>query len=230
MSIYAISDLHLSFNDDSKSMEFFGKEWENYVQRIESNWKTTVQEDDVVLIAGDISWANNLEEAKEDFRFINSLPGKKIIIKGNHDYYFSTMKKVQKFLDENNFDTINILFNNSFVFDDVAICGARGWGNVGETDEKVDNKKIMAREIGRLKLSYNSLSDEDKKKKIIVITHFPPFNFEFKNALKEIGAKKCIYGHLHGNGHYMIKEGVIDGIEYIMASGDYTGFKLIKVD
>lgn len=229
MSIYAISDLHLSFSDDSKSMEFFGGDWKNYVQRIESNWKNTVKEDDTVLIAGDISWANNLEEAKEDFNFINSLPGKKIIIKGNHDYYFSTMKKVQRFLDENNFNTINILYNNSFVVDNVVICGARGWGNIGEPDEHVDNKKILAREIGRLRLSYSSLAQEDKTKDIIVITHFPPFSFEFKNALKEIGTKKCIYGHLHGKGHYMVKEGLIDGIEYIMVAGDYTGFKLVKI-
>lgn len=229
MSIYAISDLHLSFNDDSKSMEFFGDEWKDYVQRIKTNWKSTVKEEDTVLIAGDISWANNLEEAKEDFRFIDSLPGKKIIIKGNHDYYFSTMKKVQRFLKENSFNTINILYNNSFVIDNYAICGTRGWGNIGDVEENVDNKKILAREIGRLKLSYNSLGKEDKEKDIIVITHFPPFNFEFKNALKEIDTKKCIYGHLHGNGHYMVKEGVIDNIEYIMVSGDYTDFKLVKI-
>lgn len=229
MAIYAISDLHLSFNDDSKSMEFFGKEWEKYVEKIETNWKSTVKEEDTVLIAGDISWANNLEEAKEDFRFINSLPGKKIIIKGNHDYYFSTMRKVQKFLDENNFNTINILFNNSYVIDNYAICGTRGWGNITEADRCIDNNKILAREIGRLKLSYNSLSKEDKEKEIIVITHFPPFNFEFKNVLKEIGTKKCIYGHLHGNGHYMVKEGIIDDIEYVMVSGDYTGFRLVKI-
>lgn len=207
----------------------FGKEWKNYVQRIEENWKAMVKEEDTVLIAGDISWANNLEEAKDDFQFINSLPGKKIIIKGNHDYYFSTMKKVQKFFEENSFNTINILFNNSFVIDNYAICGTRGWGNTVDTYENVDNKKILAREVGRLTLSYNSLSDIDKEKDIIVVTHFPPFNLEFKNALREIGAKKCVYGHLHGNGHYMIKEGMIDNIEYIMVSGDYTGFKLVKI-
>jgi len=229
LSIYAISDLHLAFNDESKSMEIFGGDWKNYMQRIESNWKKTVKDEDTVLIAGDISWANNLEEAKEDFQFINSLPGKKIIIKGNHDYYFVTKKKVLKFLEENNFNTINILYNNSYVIDNYAICGARGWGNTIETNENVDNKKILAREIGRLKLSYNSLSDEDKLKDIIVVTHFPPFNSDFKNALKEIGTKKCIYGHLHGDGHYMVRQGLIDGIEYIMVAGDYTGFRLVKI-
>lgn len=229
MSIYAISDLHLSFNDDGKSMEFFGPDWKDYVKKIETNWKNTVKEDDTVLICGDISWGSNLEETKEDFAFIHKLPGQKIIIKGNHDYYFSTTKKVRKFLEDNGFDTINILYNNSYIIEDTAICGTRGWGNVAETEEKIDNHKIVRREIIRLKLSYNSLSEENKKKDIIVITHFPPFYQEFKEALKEIGAKKCIYGHLHGNGHYMVKQGIIDGTEYIMASGDYTNFELVKI-
>lgn len=229
MSIYAISDLHLSFNDETKSMEPFGPDWKDYVNRIKKNWIKTVKPEDTVLVCGDISWANNLEEAKADFSFINEMPGKKIIIKGNHDYYFSTMKKVEKFLKDNNFDTISILYNNSYVIEDVAICGTRGWGNVGESYENVDMHKVILREVGRLKLSYNSLSEEDKKKKIIVITHFPPFYHEFKETLKEIGAEMCIYGHLHGKGHYMVRQGIIDGINYIMVSGDYTGFKLIKI-
>lgn len=229
MSIYAISDLHFAFCDPNKSMEFFGDEWENYVNKIETNWKKTVNENDTVLIAGDVSWGNNLNEAKQDLAFLNSLPGKKIIIKGNHDHYFCTTKKVNQFLKDNNFGSISILYNNSYVVENVAICGTRGWGNSFETPEKVDNSKIIRREVLRLKLSYNSLSEEDKKKDIIVITHFPPFYKEFKDALKEIGAKICIYGHLHGNGHYMVKQGTIDDVEYIMVSGDYTGFKLIKI-
>ena len=183
MSIYAISDLHLSFSNSNKSMEFFGPEWKDYVSKIKNNWKNTVKENDVVLIGGDISWANNLKEAKEDFNFIDSLPGKKIIIKGNHDYYFSTMKKVETFLNENNFKTISILYNNSFVIGNVAICGTRGWGNIGDSGKDVDNHKIILREVGRLRISYNSLSEEDRKKDIIVLTHFPPFYSEFKNVL-----------------------------------------------
>lgn len=229
MSIYAISDLHLSFNDKNKSMEPFGPDWKDYVNRIKKNWIKTVKNEDTVLIGGDISWANNLEEAVEDFKYINDLPGKKIIIKGNHDYYFSTLKKVEKFLEENNFDTISILYNNSYVVENVAICGARGWGNVGESYECLDPHKVVLREIGRLRLSYNSLSEEDKKKEIIVLTHFPPFYQEFKEVLKEINAKICIYGHLHGKGHYMVRQGEIDGINYVMVAGDYTGFKLIKI-
>ena len=229
MAIYAISDLHLAFNDNSKSMELFGAKWKDYVEKIEKNWKETVKNSDTVLIAGDISWANNLEEAIEDFSFINCLPGQKIIIKGNHDYYFSTMNKVQEFLKKNNFNTIHILHNNSFVIEGLAICGTRGWGNIEDSDKKLDNHKIMLREVGRLKISYNTLSNEDKKKDILVMTHFPPFYHEFKEALKEIGAKKCIYGHLHGKSQEEGVTGNIDGIEYIMASSDYTGFKLLEI-
>ena len=229
MSIYAISDLHLSFNDESKSMEFFGEDWKDYVSKIESNWRKTVQEEDTVLIAGDISWSTTLEDAKQDFAFINSLPGQKIIIKGNHDYYFSTVKKVNEFLETNGFDTIHILYNNSYVIGNVAICGCRGWGASIETEEKTDNHKIIKREAVRLRLSYDSLNEEDKKKSIIVVTHFPPFYQEFREVLKEINAKVCIYGHLHGNGHYMVRQGRIDDIEYVMVSGDYTGFKLVRI-
>ena len=139
------------------------------------------------------------------------------------------MKKVNRFLRENNFDTISILYNNSYVVENVAICGTRGWGNVGDVYENLDSHKIILREIGRLKLSYESLNKEDRKKEIVVLTHFPPFYHEFKEILKQINAKVCIYGHLHGNGHYMVKQGLIDGINYIMVSGDYTDFKLIKI-
>lgn len=208
---------------------FFGEDWKDYVKKIETNWKKKVKENDTVLIAGDISWAKNLDEAKMDFDFINSLPGNKIIIKGNHDYYFSTAKKVNEFLQENRFDTIRILYNNSYVVEDVAICGTRGWSNTVEIEEKVDSSKIIRRETIRLKLSYESLSEEDKKKDIIVVTHFPPFYYEFREVLKEINAKICIYGHLHGKGHYMARTGNIDGIEYVMTAGDYTGFDLIKI-
>ncbi len=229
MAIYAISDLHLSLNDEKKSMEVFGEDWKDYVSKIKKNWKNTVKEEDTVLIAGDISWGLNIEEAKKDFEFINKLPGKKIIVKGNHDYYFSTRKKVESFLNENNFNTINILHNNSFVVNNIVICGTRGWGNTGDAFQGADDQKILQREIGRLKISLDSIHKEDKNKDVIVMTHFPPFNHEFQKLLKEYNVRKCIYGHLHGKGHYMVREGNIDGIEYIMVSGDYTKFKLVKI-
>lgn len=225
MSIYALSDLHLSFNDPSKSMEYFGNDWKDYEKRIKENWIITVKENDTVIIPGDISWAMNLDEAKADFEYINRLPGKKIILKGNHDYYFSTFKKVEKFLEKNNLDTILILHNNSYFIENWNICGTRGWGTVADSEDKINNNKIIKRELGRLETSLISAKTGENT---IVALHFPP-TYEFKELMKKYNVKKCIYGHLHGEGQYMVKEGIIDGIEYFMVSGDYTKFHLIKV-
>ncbi len=228
MAIYAISDLHLSRAVPNKSMELFGKDWENYEQKIEDNWRATVKENDTVLIPGDISWALDLNAAYEDFAYINSLPGNKIIIKGNHDYYFSTLTKVNKFLEENNFNTIKILNNNSFLVEGINICGFRGWGNT--EDNNVDDHKVYLRELIRLELSLNSIAEENKDKEILVMTHFPPCRHEIQVLFKKYNVKKCIYGHLHGEGHYMVREGLIDNVEYRMVSGDYTKFKLVKIN
>lgn len=228
MAIYALSDLHLSKGVKDKSMEVFGKEWEDYEKKIDQNWKNTVTENDTVLIPGDISWALNLEDAYEDFSYLNSLPGNKIIIKGNHDYYFSTLTKVNKFLQDNNFTTIKILNNNSYFVEGYNICGFRGWGNTD--DDTVDDYKVYQRELIRLELSLKSILEENKKYPIIVMTHFPPFRYEIKEILKKYNVKICVYGHLHGDGHYMIKEGNIDGVDYNMVSGDYTKFKLVKLN
>lgn len=228
MAIYAISDLHLSKAVPNKSMEMFGNKWINYQEKIDKNWKSTVTMEDTVLIAGDISWAISLEEAYEDFKYINSLPGKKIIIRGNHDYYFSTLTKVNKFLEDNNFDTITILNNNSYLIENYNICGFRGWGTTDK--DTVDDYKVYQRELVRLRLSLDSIEEENKEKPIIVMTHFPPFKPEIRDILKEYNVKTCIYGHLHGEGHYMVYEGIIDNTDYKMVSGDYTDFRLIKLN
>lgn len=228
MSIYAISDLHLSISKPEKSMQEFGDEWKDYEKRIEKNWKETVQQSDTVIIPGDISWAMTLDEAKPDFAFIDSLPGKKIIVKGNHDYYFSTLTKVKKFLSDNKFDSIDILYNNSFTVEDYNICGTRGWKYGTDTD--ADDDKVIDREVGRLKLSIDSIKEENKNLPIIVAIHYPPFNYKIKRVLEEYNVKKCIYGHLHGEGHYMVKQGMDNNVEYIMVGGDYTGFRLIKLN
>ena len=228
MAIYAISDLHLSKAVPNKSMEFFGKDWENYEQRLDENWRNTVSENDTVLIPGDISWALDLDTAYADFAYIDSLPGNKIMIKGNHDYYFSTLTKVNNFLKDNNFKSIKILNNNSICIENINICGFRGWGNT--EDENVDDYKIYQRELIRLELSLKSIAIENKGKDVIVMTHFPPFRYEIKEMFKKYNVKKCIYGHLHGEGHYMVREGIIDGVEYKMVSGDYTKFNLIKLN
>lgn len=224
-TIYAISDLHLSFGVN-KPMNIFGKKWDNYEQRIKQNWERRVKSDDYVLLPGDLSWGLTLKESRKDFEFINSLPGRKIILKGNHDYYFSTKSKLYNFFKENNFDTIDILHNNSYVIGDYVVCGTRGWGKTESGDATLD-KKITAREEIRLRLSL----EEGKKtgKKIIVAMHYPPFYSKFCSIMKEYGVVLCIYGHLHGYGTFMIKEGIIDEIEYKMVSCDHTGFDVVKL-
>lgn len=224
-TIYAISDLHLSFGVN-KPMNVFGKKWDNYEQRIKENWERRVKSDDYVLLPGDLSWGLTLKESRKDFEFINSLPGRKIISKGNHDYYFSTKSKLYNFFKENNFDTIDILHNNSYIIGDYVVCGTRGWGKTESGDATLD-KKITAREEIRLRLSL----EEGKKtgKKIIVAMHYPPFYSKFCSIMKEYGVVLCIYGHLHGYGTFMIKEGIIDEIEYKMVSCDHTGFDVVKL-
>ena len=224
-TIYAISDLHLSFGVN-KPMNIFGKKWDNYEQRIKENWERRVKSDDYVLLPGDLSWGLTLKESRKDFEFINSLPGRKIISKGNHDYYFSTKSKLYNFFKENNFDTIDILHNNSYVIGDYVVCGTRGWGKTESGDATLD-KKITAREEIRLRLSL----EEGKKtgKKIIVAMHYPPFYSKFCSIMKEYGVILCIYGHLHGYSTFMIKEGIIDEIEYKMVSCDHTGFDVVKL-
>lgn len=228
MAIYALSDLHLSKAVKDKSMEIFGQEWKDYESKIDENWKNTVKGNDTVLIPGDISWALSLEEAYEDFSYLNSMPGNKIILKGNHDYYFSTLTKVNNFLEQNGFNSIKVLNNNSYFVEGYNICGFRGWGNTD--DDNTDDYKIYKRELVRLELSLNSISEGNKLKPIIVMTHFPPFRYEIKEIFKKYNVKTCIYGHLHGEGHYMIKEGNIDGVDYKMVSGDHTRFELIKLN
>lgn len=228
MAVYAISDLHLSVGNKEKSMELFGDKWRDYENRIKTNWEETVKPEDTVIIPGDISWALKLEDGIEDFGFLNNLPGTKIIMKGNHDYYFSTVKKVEEFMKEQGFNTIKVMHNNSYIVENLAICGSRGWAPGADKEEKCDDAKILRRELGRLKLSLDSR--EDKTKEIIVAMHYPVTNIEFRKLMKEYGVKQCIYGHLHGEGHYRVFEGNIDGIKYTMVSGDYTGFRLKKLN
>ncbi len=234
MSTYAISDLHLGFGVD-KPMNVFGKVWENHEEKIKKNWQNTVKENDLVIIAGDISWAMTFKEALPDFKYIDELPGKKIFIRGNHDYYFSTKAKMDKFLSENHLDTITMLYNDAYDTKDYIVCGTRGWGITEENDKKLD-KKIIAREELRLKISLdeamkikNDYLEKGINKKVLVVLHFPPFVGNFKSILEEYKVDICIYGHLHGYGHQFIKEGNIDNIDYKMVSCDYTKFKLIKL-
>lgn len=226
--VFVIGDLHLSFGVN-KPMEIFGYKWDNHIERLTNNWKTQVKEDDTVIIAGDFSWGSNLKETYKDFEYINSLPGNKIFVKGNHDYWWSTITKMNEFLEENNFKNIYFLHNNSYEFEDFEIVGTKGW-----SDQEVKGyEKNVLREIGRLKTSIESTKTEKPK---IAIFHFPPFfteekdEYKFTKILEEYNVKKCYYGHLHGASHSNAIEGVINGIEYHLVSSDYIGFVLKAIE
>lgn len=234
MAIYAISDLHLSFGVN-KPMNIFGTVWDNYEETIKNNWLETVTEEDTVIIPGDISWAMTLDESVKDFEYIDSLPGKKILLRGNHDYYFSTITKMNKFFEEQGFKTFSIIHNTAIEVENYIICGSRGWGKTENNDLEQD-KKIIAREENRLENSLKKGKElqeqarlRGEEKEIIVALHFPPFLANFQEIMKNYGVTKCIYGHLHGYGHKLVREGDIDGIEYKMVGCDYTNFKLIKL-
>ncbi len=232
MALYAISDLHLPIGVD-KPMDIFGSRWENYVGRLEENWKNIVTDNDTVVIPGDISWAMYLEESIPDFAFINSLPGRKIISKGNHDYWWTTMSKLNKFLAENNFESIEFMQNNAIMYNNIAICGTRGWSYLGVGEVSEDDKKIYERELGRLELSINDAKKYNPER-IIAFFHFPPINTDltetgFSKILKENGIDLCLYGHLHNAVRQNIVEGEHDGIKYMLVSCDYRGFMPTKL-
>ena len=222
MNIFAIGDTHLSFDTD-KPMDVF-RGWSDYVPRLEKNWRNLVSEDDVVVIPGDISWAISLEGAKKDFSFLDSLPGKKLMMKRNHDYWWNTKKKMDAFIKENGFDSLSILFNNAYRFGDTTICGSRGWFFDAENDS---DKKVLLREAGRLLLSI-----EAGKKlggEIIVFLHYPPVTVsqcceEMMDVLRESGIKRCYYGHLHGASTKSAFTGELDGIGFDLVSADHLGF------
>ena len=235
MSIYAISDLHLAKSID-KPMDVFGKAWSNYMDRIRCAWEETVACDDCVIVPGDISWATYLEQAVEDFRFIDALPGRKLILKGNHDYWWTTMGKLQKFLGDNNFRSIEFLHNNSFRIGKTIICGSRGWICPEDDDFTNEDMKIYKRELQRLELSLKSARcEEEEDCRIIAALHFPPFNGrkscgEFMEILQRFNVKTCIYGHLHGEGFRNAVVGSMEGIEFKLVSADYLGFTPLKLD
>ncbi|MBO5059670.1 MAG: metallophosphoesterase [Clostridia bacterium] len=229
MALYAISDLHLPLGVN-KPMDIFGKNWENYVERLKENWQSVVKRDDTVVLPGDFSWATYIEEAKADFEFLNSLNGRKILLKGNHDYWWTTMNKMKKFVCENGYENIEFLQNNSFEYEDISICGSRGWNTPTGTLAGED-KKIYEREIGRMELSIKAARNPEN---IMVFTHFPPVLKDYReNAMAELLAnykvKRCIFGHIHSAGTRNVFEGNLDGVEYTLVSCDYREFMPVKI-
>ena len=235
MAIYAIADLHLSFLND-KPMDIFGDNWENHAEKIKNNWIKKVNQDDTVILPGDFSWAMYLDDTKLDFEYLSNLPGTKILLKGNHDYWWTTLAKMNDFIEVNEFKDIYFLYNNSYLVEDKIIVGSRGW-NILDTE---NDSKMIKRENARLELSIqDGINKYGKDKEIIAFMHHPPINkndimnsekSEFVQTLEEYGIKKCYYGHLHGTAHNDAVEGNVNGIEYKLISADYLNFELMKVD
>lgn len=234
MSIFVIGDLHLSFNNP-KPMDIFGDNWSGHEEKIRSNWIENVSEDDLVILPGDFSWETYLEDTKLDFDYLNNLPGKKLLLKGNHDYWWTTVTSMRAFLKENNYTNIDFLYNNSYEFEDKIICGTRGWSII---DEDAD-KKLINRELIRLELSLQEgINKYGTDKEIIVFMHYPPITkakiiseqeAEFVELMKEYNVKRCFYGHLHGASITEAVEGEIEGIEFKLVSADGLDFKLLKI-
>ena len=227
MSLFAIADLHLSFGADKPMDVFHG--WDNYVARLEENWRRLININDTVVIAGDISWAMSLEQTKSDFAFLNSLPGRKLILKGNHNYWWTTRRKMDGFLKNCGFDTLTVVHNSAEVVDDYAVCGTRGW--FFDAEEDLD-KKILLREVGRLNRSIDAAVKTGKEP--VVFLHYPPFWGESKcseilTVLKERQIRLCYYGHIHGSSARRIPERTIDGTKFILVSCDAVNFMPVLV-
>ncbi len=230
MAIYTIADLHLSFNTN-KPMDIFGQNWEKYEEKIKQDWILKVKQEDLVILPGDFSWAMYLEETKKDFEFINNLPGKKILLKGNHDYWWTTVTSMRKYIKDNNFNNIDFLYNNSYEYDDKIIVGTRGW-NLSQEQEDI---RLNNREIARFELSINSgISNYGQDKEIVAFMHYPPVckNFidtKYIEIMKKYNIKRCYYGHLHSISIKDAIEGNIQGIELKLVSADALDFKLLKI-
>ena len=227
MKIFAIADLHLSFDENiDKPMDKFGPGWENHTERLKENWERLVSAEDTVLIPGDISWALRIEEAIADFDWIHSLPGTKIISKGNHDLWWSKIRYLNSLYDD-----IIFLQNDCYTIDgeNIVITASRGWPYPGSEEYSEHDEKIYAREITRLKLGLDEAAKVAGDKRIIVSLHYPPSDPSaretgFTKILEEYGVWKCVYGHLHGMPAYTTGiKGVHRGVEYMLTSFDYLG-------
>ena len=233
MSIYVMADLHLDIKSNEKSMEIFGNRWQNYVTKIKNNWSHLVTDNDTVIIPGDVSWALSLNDSLYDLRWIDELPGKKIILKGNHDFWWATQSKMNRFLDENNIKTISILNNNAYCVEDHIVCGSRGWftdKSMQTVTQNVDYSKIINREIIRLRMSLNEAKklQRDSEKEILVFLHFPPVWGDFRceeilALLNEYNIKRVWFGHIHSN--YTAATSFSDGeISFRLISADFLDF------
>lgn len=235
MSIYVIGDLHLSF-EHNKPMDIFGNNWTNHTNKIKQNWLKKVKEEDLVVLPGDFSWAMYLEETYKDFEYLSNLPGKKLLLKGNHDYWWTTLNKMRTYLNINNFNQIDFIYNCAYMYENKIIVGTRGWSLL----DSENSTKMINRENERLKLSIeDGINKFGNDKEIICFMHYPPISsksllnndhLEFLKTMKQYNIKRCFYGHLHGNSHKEAINDIISGIEFKLISSDYLDFDLIKIE
>lgn len=227
MALYAIGDLHLCLGAP-KPMDVFGGAWVGYLEKLRQGM-SVIGADDTTVLLGDLSWALDLESAKADFAWINAIPGRKIILKGNHDYWWSTAAKFQKFCQENGFTDLHILNNNCFDYEGYAICGTRGW-YYEEKRGTPHDEKVFKRELIRLEASLKAAGEAPK----LVFLHYPPRNkgyecTEILELLQRYEVRRCFYGHLHGPSQRLAQEGLWDGIEYGLLAADFINFTPQKI-
>ena len=227
MALYAIADTHLSFGTDKPMDSFPG--WSDYTARLAANWRHLVEPQDTVVIAGDISWAMKFSECTADFAFLNDLPGQKILLKGNHDYWWNTKRKMDLYLQENHFDTLQILHNQAIPYGDVALCGSRGWF-FEESRSSPQDEKVFRRELMRLEPSLKAAGDKEK----LVFLHYPPRYKgytcdEILELLHRYEVRRCFYGHLHGPAQGLAQEGLWDGTEFRLLAADRLNFRPFTV-
>ena len=234
MSLFVISDLHLDVLTNEKSMEVFGDKWKNYTQRLKNNWNAVVSENDTVIVPGDISWALTLEASIHDLKWINELPGRKILMKGNHDFWWSTAKKMKAFFAENSLDTLEILYNGAIEVENYILAGSRGWFVDKSTQPQsvvnADYDKVLNREKIRLKMSLDEAKrlQESSNKEILVFFHFPPVWNDFVcdeiiSILKEYEISRVYFGHIHGS-YNVSSLFEYEGIQFKMISADFIDF------
>ena len=227
MALYTIADLHLSAGVQ-KPMDIFGGKWQGYMEKIQKNWRAVIQPEDTVVIGGDISWGINLQQSLPDFRILSDLPGKKIIGKGNHDLWWCTVKKMKRFFEENQIKNIDFLFNNCFIYDNIGICGTRGWFYEEDFKESHD-EKIFRRELLRLEHSFQAAQAQGAEE-IYCFLHYPPRYRgyvcpEILALFETYGVTRCYYGHLHADSIRLALEGPYRGTEYRLVSADHVDFQ-----
>ena len=238
MAIFVLSDPHLAIHNGSKSMEAFGSRWQDYVFRIEKNWRAVVSKHDTVVLPGDISWAMTLEQAKDDLAFLDSLPGQKLLGKGNHDFFWTTATKMNAFFEDHGFHSFRLLYNNAYLIDELIVCGTRGWfidEKQQRTVGEVDYTKIVNREALRLRMSLDAARalQQGNDYEIVPFLHFPPVFGEFRcrellDILAEYGVRRCYYGHIHAP---VVDSSPVEleGIQYILCSADHLRFTPLPV-